>query len=336
MKLYKSSTITLKLILLIFLSVTTSRSQELEILGYWDFNDPSDPAVASDVTASSPDLEFIGGAAYTEDGDGFSDSAGDYALDLGGVNDGSLAQTLEGDHLNTAFENNAMSVVFWQNTTQTGNTSSFWIHAPSAGSNERGFQSHTPWGNGTIFFDQSGCCGATQRLTVDGLVQLNQWQHFVFQRDADGNMEIWVDGVQAASQGGAEPLDEFNGIISVGAEGPSQANSMAGRIDDFAIFNNVLDEDQIATLAGGNSPIELIDTSDDDEDGLPDLWEEKLVDNLEDLNGNAGGPGPGSGTGDFDGDGLSDLDEYEETKTCLLYTSPSPRDGLLSRMPSSA
>ena len=26
----------------------------------------------------------------------------------------------------------------------------------------------------------------------------------------------------------------------------------------------------------------------------------------------------------------------EERKTCLLYTSPSPRDGLLSRMPSSA
>ena len=25
-----------------------------------------------------------------------------------------------------------------------------------------------------------------------------------------------------------------------------------------------------------------------------------------------------------------------ENKTCLLYTSPSPRDGLLSRMPSSA
>ena len=26
----------------------------------------------------------------------------------------------------------------------------------------------------------------------------------------------------------------------------------------------------------------------------------------------------------------------EQLKTCLLYTSPSPRDGLLSRMPSSA
>ena len=27
---------------------------------------------------------------------------------------------------------------------------------------------------------------------------------------------------------------------------------------------------------------------------------------------------------------------YEKAKGCLLYTSPSPRDGLLSRMPSSA
>ena len=95
MKWHRPSTITVKLILLICLSITNSRSQELEILGYWDFNDPSDPAASSDITGTSPDLEFIGGAAYTDDGDGFSDSAGDYALDLGGVNDGSLAQTPE-------------------------------------------------------------------------------------------------------------------------------------------------------------------------------------------------------------------------------------------------
>ena len=28
--------------------------------------------------------------------------------------------------------------------------------------------------------------------------------------------------------------------------------------------------------------------------------------------------------------------EYALLRSCLLYTSPSPRDGLLSRMPSSA
>eukprot|EP01016_Furgasonia_blochmanni_P046193 TRINITY_DN6620_c0_g2_i1.p2 TRINITY_DN6620_c0_g2~~TRINITY_DN6620_c0_g2_i1.p2 ORF type:complete len:135 (+),score=32.27 TRINITY_DN6620_c0_g2_i1:170-574(+) len=32
---------------------------------------------------------------------------------------------------------------------------------------------------------------------------------------------------------------------------------------------------------------------------------------------------------------LKEIDKHEE-EACLLYTSPSPRDGLLSRMPSSA
>ena len=34
--------------------------------------------------------------------------------------------------------------------------------------------------------------------------------------------------------------------------------------------------------------------------------------------------------------GQMQSDVYTGTDTCLLYTSPSPRDGLLSRMPSSA
>ena len=33
---------------------------------------------------------------------------------------------------------------------------------------------------------------------------------------------------------------------------------------------------------------------------------------------------------------VSGIKELDEVKSCLLYTSPSPRDGLLSRMPSSA
>ena len=34
--------------------------------------------------------------------------------------------------------------------------------------------------------------------------------------------------------------------------------------------------------------------------------------------------------------GETEIVERERISTCLLYTSPSPRDGLLSRMPSSA
>ena len=40
---------------------------------------------------------------------------------------------------------------------------------------------------------------------------------------------------------------------------------------------------------------------------------------------------PTSGTIEFEGRDLGRMSE-----ACLLYTSPSPRDGLLSRMPSSA
>ena len=38
----------------------------------------------------------------------------------------------------------------------------------------------------------------------------------------------------------------------------------------------------------------------------------------------------------FGGSTLLDQIRYEKDIICLLYTSPSPRDGLLSRMPSSA
>ena len=42
---------------------------------------------------------------------------------------------------------------------------------------------------------------------------------------------------------------------------------------------------------------------------------------------------------DNDGDCLTDIAftyTFSPKRSCLLYTSPSPRDGLLSRMPSSA
>ena len=45
---------------------------------------------------------------------------------------------------------------------------------------------------------------------------------------------------------------------------------------------------------------------------------------------------PSRQRGPFVADAYADVDEEEEEYGCLLYTSPSPRDGLLSRMPSSA
>ena len=46
--------------------------------------------------------------------------------------------------------------------------------------------------------------------------------------------------------------------------------------------------------------------------------------------------GTGDITWDTNGGTATDVREFDYDNICLLYTSPSPRDGLLSRMPSSA
>ena len=201
-------------------------SKDASLLTYLNFDNQ-----ANDQSGNGLNGTLSGPAAFSADAEGFSGEAGDYAINLGGVNDKS-AVIIENATLDSALNNNTMAVSFWQNTqSNNSNTSSFWIHSPSAGANERGFQAHVPWSNGTIYFDQSGCCNGNQRVTVGGKVIVNQWQHFVFQRNADGNQEIWVDGEKVAEGGGtAEALEAFT-KITIGAEGNNNNNnSLGGRL----------------------------------------------------------------------------------------------------------
>ena len=45
---------------------------------------------------------------------------------------------------------------------------------------------------------------------------------------------------------------------------------------------------------------------------------------------------PDTGLSELETAHTPNLDQLAQKSACLLYTSPSPRDGLLSRMPSSA
>ena len=78
-----------------------------------------------------------------------------------------------------------------------------------------------------------------------------------------------------------------------------ERRNILGLMDEVAIWNSVLSAGDIATLADGAAPV---DASDEDEDTLPDWWENKYAGDLTTLNGLAG---------DFDEDGLSDYDEFE-------------------------
>lgn len=202
---------------------------------------------ATDATGNIGDATLNNGAVTTAVGR-FGGALDLTANDGAGIVGASNAVVAGGTHLNTAFANNAMAVSFHQFNNSFKRSSAFWVHSFEAGANDRGFQAHTPWVDGTIYFDHSGCCGGTQRLTATGAVS-GQWQHFVFQSDAEGMMEIWIDGELAARAGGSEPLDAFNGIITIGSEGNTDINGFDGLIDDFAIFDRALTQEEIVNYS---------------------------------------------------------------------------------------
>lgn len=257
---------TSRLFCLVAVSLLVSRpASALDLLGYWDFNDNTNPVVAPEVSGNAPGAALAGPAVFSADGAGYSGIPGDRSLDLGGVNNGARAAVPVGSHLDAAFANDAMAVSVWQYNTGIGNTSSFWVRSPGAGANFSGFQAHSPWGDNFIYFDHAGCCGGNQRIVVPpGQIQLNRWQHFVFQKDATGRKQIWVDGNLTLEQAsGAGSLLAFDGQITIGAE-PVSANSYGGRIDEFAIFDNALTPAQIRALAAGASPPVLFLAANDD------------------------------------------------------------------------
>ena len=284
----------------------THSAQATDLLGYWNFNDNSIPAVAQEVTGKSPDAALGGPAAYTADAGGHSGTAGDRALDLGVAGNGASATVPAGPHLDAAFNNNSIAVSVWQFNRGFSNSSTFWIASPTAGSNQRGMQAHVPWGNGTIFFDHAGCCGGAQRITTGGAVT-NRWQHFVFQKDAAGRKQIWIDGVLAVEQAsGAGALLAFDGRINIGAEINNNANSFNGIVDELAVFSETLTPAQIQALAAGASadevadpPTAVADSGQTDETALMTMVDTgaSLLDNDIAAGFNAAAPDPTSALG---------------------------------------
>lgn len=304
-----------------------------DLLGYWDFDTPGDVGLSTAGIAG--DMSLVGATAQTSDAGGRTGAAGDYGIDFIAHNNGASAKTAAGPHFNDLETGGNFTITFWQWNRQQASNSSFWMHSPPAGANQRGIQAHVPWGNGTVFFDQSGCCNGNQRLTVGGQVQLNTWQHWAFVRDVANNQRrIVLNGTTVATAAAGEVPQMFDGILTLGAEGPNNANSLNGILDDFAVFRVALTDADLATVAAdGPTAVTYVDNLPDndppgvgpeDGNGLDDGVDQAIIDaDPGDLIVTHADVLPGD---DFDNDGLTNLEEAGNDVTEGTGTDPVDDD----------
>ncbi len=245
------------------------------LLAVWEFDDEGEGGTALDSVTGLPML-IEGDARIGGAGSGVSGDSADRALDLGAtggadqLNHGIVdSQTPGGieflEALNAATGEDELSVSLWQRWHSGGvrNSSTIWFRSPSAGSGDRGFQAHLPWGNQVLYFDTSGCCGSPQtRLngSINGLggnFDWTEWHHFVLIKKGPSK-EIWIDGEQFLSQeSGVGPLNTDWTALVVGHSPTEPQYAFRGLVDDLAIFGAALEPDQIQALADGASPLSL-------------------------------------------------------------------------------
>lgn len=218
----------------------------LSPLFYYQFDEPSGTA-ANDSTPNNIDGTFNGDAARVPGRPGAGtalslDGSGDYVR----VNDASQLASISG--------NNQATISLWLKNDPSNPRGSTLFGGYDAGA-MRVLQSHTTWGDGTLYFDHGGCCNSpaqrlAQGLTVDQQLALQaNWTHLAYVKDGvNDTAQVYVNGQlllsTAAATSDLNPLVSFFiGSANNGAEGHH------GIVDDFAVFDRALSPLEVRALA---------------------------------------------------------------------------------------
>ena len=238
------------------------------LLAYWDFNQPTVATQALDRIHSFPG-NFEGEAAYSADGLGRGGKPGDRALYLG-TNSTALVRNSAGAWLSAAGVRDTITVSFWEKwTTPIASIFAFYGISPSSQDNARGISAHSPWGDGTIYWDTGGSAAAyrisanfsTFSNNVPGYTDANgfftnQWHHLAFVKDGSVK-QIWIDGLLFLQGTNATVLATDFTQFLMGNTWAS-ASAFHGFMDDFAVYGTALDPTNIMALAKGASPVDFV------------------------------------------------------------------------------
>ncbi|MEZ5329808.1 MAG: LamG-like jellyroll fold domain-containing protein [Verrucomicrobiales bacterium] len=207
------------------------------------------------------------------------------------------------------------------NFTENGFTVSAWF---SVDSFTKDWQALIAKGEGTnwrVHRNGGSNVFAYKGLDVGDLVGVTdvndgELHHVVAVRDVElGEASLWIDGVLDASASG-NPAGTNTQPVMVGENPDARNRTWAGIIDDLAIWNRPLTEDEIQSIFTGGALPTVLDPNDSDGDGIPDNYETE----------NGLDPDVDDAALDKDGDTISNLDEYNNGT--LANNPDSDGDGL--------
>ncbi len=228
------------------------------LLLFYDFNDATNPAQANDLSGNARHGTVEGGAAFTAGGGGRSGTAGDRAMNFPntGFNRVRVAAAAIGG-LDSISSADALSVSVWMfgDAAQPQQDSLFYGDGTTGGTGIRLLNAHTPWTDSVVYFDCGGF-NAGQRISIsvaDPTKWKGQWNHYVFTK-GNGALQIWLNGALLTTTASAPGM----GLIRSLFLGYAPWGPYGGKVDDFAVWNRALTATEIAALAQGASPLNLL------------------------------------------------------------------------------
>jgi hypothetical protein len=130
----------------------------------------------------------------------------------------------------------------FQNT--LNNSSAFIWHSSNLADN-RAIFAHSTWGDGVIYFDQGGCCEASQRTQVALPSPTGTWHVIALRADrATTRRTIWRNNSILTTNTAA--MADLN-LNSVSAELVA-SNSWNARIGQFVMYNRPLSDSEMTTV----------------------------------------------------------------------------------------
>lgn len=238
------------------------------LLAWWSFNNATVATQSLDEVRQFVGV-FEGAASYSADGLGRSGRPGDRAVDLG-ITGIAAVRNRPGHWLSAIGPTDTVTVSFWQKwTAPIAQSIAMFGYSPTGQDNFRGLLVHTPWSDGTIYWDTGGSAApfrisanqATIAAAVPGYTTatdyfVNQWRHLAFVKQGQVK-QIWLDGhlvIEALNT--AQLANDFEQFVM--GNSWNQTIALRGLMDDFAVYASALSAEQIQALAQGASPLDFV------------------------------------------------------------------------------